>query len=126
MANVIAKIYSDPTHPTGLNKEVDFEAIATAADDQIKALGEKWMRTIHEKTDLNDPQNSFRIGLLRLAYSYSRLIALSYGFQHAFGKDGGKDENPFLQRVRCLVVFKKMPYIDNHGLCSAWTLLRTS
>lgn len=48
---------------------------------------------------MNDQQNCFRTGLLRLAYSYSRLIALSYGFQHAFGKNEGKDENPFLMRV---------------------------
>jgi len=99
MANFIAKINGNPEHPTGLNKEVDFEAIATETDDEIKALGEKWMKTLAENTDLNDPQNSFRIGLLRLAYSYSRLIALSYGFQHAFGKSDGKDENPFLKRV---------------------------
>ena len=99
MADFIAKIYSDPHHPTGLNKESDFEAIATETDDELKALGEKWMLTIHTQTDLSDPQNSFRTGLLKLAYSYSRLIALSYGFQHAFGKNDGKDENPFLMRV---------------------------
>lgn len=99
MANFIAKINSNPEHPTGLNKEVNFEAIATETDDEIKALGEKWMKTLAENTDLNDPQNSFRNGLLRLAYSYSRLIALSYGFQHAFGKSDEKDENPFLERV---------------------------
>ena len=99
MANFIAKINGNPEHPTGLNKDVDFEAIATETDDEIKALGEKWMKTLAENTDMNDPQNLFRIGLLRLAYSYSRLIALSYGFQHAFGKSDGKDENPFLKRV---------------------------
>jgi hypothetical protein len=100
MAGFIAKIYSDPTHPTGLNREVDFEAIATETDDELKALYEKWMTTIHANTDMSDPLNSFRTGLLRLAYSYARLIALSYGFQHAFGKNDGKDENPFLERVR--------------------------
>jgi len=34
-----------------------------------------------------------------LAYSYARLVALSFGFQHAFGKNN-TDENPFL--TRCL------------------------
>jgi hypothetical protein len=53
---------------------------------------------------MTDPQNSFRTGLLRLAYPYSRLVALSYGFQHAFGK-GRNDENPFLLRVRLLLVW---------------------
>lgn len=51
-----------------------------------------------EKTDQTDPQNRFRSGLLRLAYSYARLVALSFGFQHAFGKNN-VDENPFLERV---------------------------
>ncbi|KAF5371848.1 hypothetical protein D9615_009547 [Tricholomella constricta] len=98
MAGFIAKIYSDPDHPTGLNKEVDFEKIATDADDELKRLGDKWM-AILEKTDMTDPQNCFRTGLLRLAYPYARLVALSYGFQHAFGKSH-TDENPFL--TRCL------------------------
>ena len=48
---------------------------------------------------MSDPQNSFRTGLIHLAYPYARLVALSYGFQHAFGKNH-TDENPFLKRVR--------------------------
>ncbi len=52
-----------------------------------------------EKTDRDEPQNRFRIGLLKLGYSYARLVALAFGFQHAFGK-GTTDENPFLNRVR--------------------------
>lgn len=80
-------------------QEVDFEKISTDADDELKQLGEKWF-TLLEQTDLGDPQNSFRTGLLKLAFPYARLVALSYGFQHAFGK-GNTDENPFLLRV-CL------------------------
>ncbi|KAF8896253.1 hypothetical protein BD779DRAFT_1433309 [Infundibulicybe gibba] len=98
MAGFLAKIYSDPDHPTGLNKEVDFEGIATETDDSLKHLGEQWFDVLN-KTDMTDPQNCFRTGLLKLAYSYARLIALSYGFQHAFGKNN-TDENPFL--LRCL------------------------
>ena len=48
---------------------------------------------------MSDPQYSFRTTLLHLAHSYARLITLSYGFQHAFGKNDGTDENPFLTRV---------------------------
>lgn len=47
---------------------------------------------------MSNVQNRFRVGLLKLAYSYSRLVALSYGFQHAFGKRDAED-NPFLTRV---------------------------
>lgn len=56
---------------------------------------------------MTDPQNSFRTGLLRLAYPYARLAALSYGFQHAFGK-GHTDDNPFLLRVRLTYLSRVM------------------
>jgi hypothetical protein len=98
MAGFLAKIYNNPNHPTGLNKEVDFEKIATETDDELKAHEEKWLAILRE-TDMTDPQNCFRTGLLRLAHSYARLVALSYGFQHAFGKNADTDENPFLMRV---------------------------
>lgn len=61
-------------------------------------VGEKWFSRL-AKTDMTDPQNCLRTGVLRLAYSYARLVALSFGFQHAFGKNDGTDENPFLLRV---------------------------
>ncbi|KAG6876221.1 hypothetical protein C0993_004878 [Termitomyces sp. T159_Od127] len=96
MAGFIQKIYSDPDHPTGLNKSVDFEKIATETDEELKTLADKW-NAILEQGDLSDPQNSFRTGLIQLAYPYARLVALSYGFQHAFGKNH-TDENPFLKR----------------------------
>ncbi|KAJ7727299.1 hypothetical protein DFH07DRAFT_851955 [Mycena maculata] len=98
MAGFMAKIYSDPSHPTGLNKNVDFELVAAETDEELKRLGDKWQARL-EETDMTDPQNRFRSGLLKLAYSYARLVALSFGFQHAFGKNN-TDENPFL--MRCL------------------------
>ncbi|KAJ7494661.1 hypothetical protein B0H11DRAFT_2156005 [Mycena galericulata] len=98
MAAFMAKIYSDPSHPTGLNKNVDFELVAAETDEELKRLGDKWQAVL-DLTDMTDPQNRFRSGLLKLAYSYARLVALSFGFQHAFGKNN-TDENPFL--MRCL------------------------
>jgi hypothetical protein len=50
---------------------------------------------------MNDVQNRFRLGLLKLAYSYARLVALSLGFQHVFGKNNRVDESSLLQRVSC-------------------------
>ncbi|GLB40175.1 putative fungal specific transcription factor [Lyophyllum shimeji] len=111
MAGFLAKIYSDPDHPTGLNKNVDFEKIATETDDELKRLGTKWM-AILETTDMTDPQNRFRTGLLRLAYPYARLIALSYGFQHAFGKNN-TDENPFLTRCLDAAFDVVLPVLDD-------------
>ncbi|KAJ7127063.1 hypothetical protein C8R44DRAFT_593328, partial [Mycena epipterygia] len=98
MAAFMAKIYSDPSHPTGLNKNVDFERVAAETDEELKQVGDKWRLTL-ETTDMTDRQNRFRSGLLNLAGSYMRLVALSFGFQHAFGKNN-TDENPFL--LRCL------------------------
>ncbi|KAJ7052617.1 hypothetical protein C8F01DRAFT_1261749 [Mycena amicta] len=99
MAAFMAKIYSDPNHPTGLNKNVDFERVASETDEQLKQLGDNWQKLVNEATDMTDSQNKFRSGLLKLAYSYARLVALSFGFQHAFGKNN-TNENPFL--MRCL------------------------
>ncbi|KAF7374937.1 Zn(2)-C6 fungal-type domain-containing protein [Mycena sanguinolenta] len=96
MAAFRATIYSDPNHPTGLNKNIDFEAVASKTDEELKQLMDRW-RQVLDGTDMTDPQNRFRTGLLNLAYSYARLVALSFGFQHAFGKHN-TDENPFLNR----------------------------
>ncbi|EPQ52642.1 hypothetical protein GLOTRDRAFT_79762 [Gloeophyllum trabeum ATCC 11539] len=97
MAKFVAEIYSNPNHPTGLRTDLDFEAIATQTDEELKSLGERWFACIDQQ-DLSDPQIRFRSGLLKLAYSYARLVALSYGFQHSFGK-GHTEDNPFL--IRC-------------------------
>ncbi|KAF8920252.1 hypothetical protein CPB85DRAFT_1429060 [Mucidula mucida] len=86
MARFISRIYSDPKHPTGLNKDIDVAELATETDEELKCLEAKWM-AILDQTDMSDPQNRFRTGLLRLAFSYARLASLSFGFQHAFGKN---------------------------------------
>ena len=41
---------------------------------------------------------AFRTELLRMAYAYARLVALSTGLKHA--KDGQLNENTFIMRVR--------------------------
>ncbi|GLB41527.1 putative fungal specific transcription factor [Lyophyllum shimeji] len=96
MAGFLAKIHSDPNHPTGLNKNLDLEKIAAETDDELKQLGAKWM-AILETTDMTDPQNRFRTGLLRLVYPFARLVALSYGSQYAVGRSN-TDESPLLRR----------------------------
>ncbi|KAJ7593031.1 hypothetical protein C8J56DRAFT_1023845 [Mycena floridula] len=97
MAGFVASIYNDPNHPTGLNKDAPFENLAIATDEELQALGKKWF-TLLEQTDMTNVQNRFRTGLLRLAFSYSRLVALSFGFQ--YGKSFKDDENPFF--LRCV------------------------
>jgi len=98
-ANFVAKIYNDPESPRGLNQHADFEKLAAETDDELKRLMEEWSKVIKENTDQNNLQSKFRTCLLKVAYSYGRLVVLSYGFQHAFGKNN-TDENPFL--MRCL------------------------
>jgi hypothetical protein len=78
-------------------KSADFEKIASETDDELQALREVWFERI-EKTDISDPQNRFRTGLLKLAYGYARLVALSFGFQHVVDKNL-TGENPLLNRV---------------------------
>lgn len=119
VTDFLAKVFSDARHPAGLNKvclcpphgpqkedtsniyiftqDIDLEQLATETDDRLENLRRQWF-SIFEQSDMNNVQNRFRIGLLKLAYSYSRLVALSYGFQHAFGKSNVED-NPFLTRV---------------------------
>ncbi|KAJ3815156.1 hypothetical protein F5876DRAFT_72296 [Lentinula aff. lateritia] len=97
MSNFRSKIYNDPDHATGLNKDVDFVKIAAETDEEFLALQTKWFPILDENVDKNDPPGHFRLGLLKLAFGYARLIVLSYGFQHAFGKNSSND-NPFLDR----------------------------
>lgn len=80
---------------------MDLEKIATETDEKLQKLSQEWFDVL-EQTDHTNVQNCFRTGLLKLAYSYSRLVALSFGFQHAFGRNHA-DENPFLSRVSCFV-----------------------
>ncbi|KAJ3787022.1 hypothetical protein GGU10DRAFT_156771 [Lentinula aff. detonsa] len=97
MSNFRSKIYNDPDHATGLNKDVDFVQIAAETDEEFLVLQTKWYPILDENVDKNDPPGYFRLGLLKLAFGYARLIVLSYGFQHAFGKNSSND-NPFLDR----------------------------
>jgi hypothetical protein len=71
--------------------------LAAESDEEFLALQSKWYPILDENVDENDAPGNFRLGLLKLAFGYARLIVLSYGFQHAFGKNTPND-NPFLDR----------------------------
>jgi hypothetical protein len=86
-------LHSDPS----IHKDVDLELVAAQTDEELQQMARKWFSYL-DHTNLHHPQNSFRNGLLKLAFSYARLICLSFGFQHAFGKSH-INENPFFQRV---------------------------
>lgn len=118
-----ARIWSDPEHPSGLNKNIDVAQIASETDDRLAALEESWKPILcNAKTD--DPQFRFRIGLLKLAYSYARLSVLSVGFQHSFGKASPSSEVPFLWR--CLRAAKDavLSVVDGLGTPSQMVYIR--
>ena len=83
-------------------QELDLGKLAGETDDKLEALRRQWF-TLLEDTDKTVPLNRFRIGLLKLAYSYARLAALAVGFQHQFTQNH-EVENPFLERVSRLGV----------------------
>ncbi|KIJ67097.1 hypothetical protein HYDPIDRAFT_109103 [Hydnomerulius pinastri MD-312] len=97
MSDFMSKIYSNPSHPTGLNKAANFTQIASETDDALRQLGERWFKRIDELHSGNE-MYAFRTELLKMAYAYSRLVALSTGLKHA--KEDQLDENSFL--MRCL------------------------
>ncbi|KAI0267719.1 hypothetical protein BC834DRAFT_821940 [Gloeopeniophorella convolvens] len=122
LSSFLMTVYSDPQHPTGLNKEIDLERLATKTDDEIEATRLQWFRKL-EQTDTSDVQNRFRMGLLRLGYSYARLVALSFGFQHAFGKSNA-DENPFVNRCIRAASDVVSAMVDDIGRPSQRTYVR--
>ncbi|KAH9929980.1 uncharacterized protein B0H18DRAFT_1117054 [Fomitopsis serialis] len=118
-----ACIWSDPERPSGINKNIDVAQIASETDDRLAALEESWKPILcNAKTD--DPQCHFRIGLLKLAYSYARLSVLSVGFQHSFGKASPSNEVPFLWR--CLRAAKDtvLSVVDGLGTPSQMIYIR--
>ncbi|KAH8112586.1 hypothetical protein DFH11DRAFT_463167 [Phellopilus nigrolimitatus] len=91
------KIYSDPNNPTGLNKDLDLNGLSSEIDEKLVADEAEWTKRLVQNTDPNDSQGCFRNSLVKLAYRYSRLIVLSFGFQHSFGK-GQSDQSSFFDR----------------------------
>lgn len=97
MADFMAKIYSDPTHPMGLNKSANFTQIASETDDKLRHFGEEWFPLLDE-FDRESSESWFRSQLLKMAFAYQRLVALSAGLRYAKEEEIG--ENSFL--LRCL------------------------
>ncbi|EMD34175.1 hypothetical protein CERSUDRAFT_159676 [Gelatoporia subvermispora B] len=123
IANFRSRIYSDPNHPTGLNKNINFAQIASETDDHLARLRETWMALIR-LTDMEDIQNRFRTGLLKLAYSYARLTVLAVGFQQTFGKSGTPTDVSFLWRCLRAATDVVNCVVDDIGVPSQRIFLR--
>ncbi|TCD60602.1 hypothetical protein EIP91_009820 [Steccherinum ochraceum] len=108
IADFGAKIRSNANNPAGMGFNV--AQLASETDDKLAHLWESWIALIRQH-DPKDAQSTFRNGLLRLAYSYARLSALSFGFQYDFAKK--PEGNDFLL-WRCLRAAKDVlhAYLD--------------
>ncbi|CAL1716294.1 unnamed protein product [Somion occarium] len=113
MADFGLKIRSDRNNPTGFNKSLDIPKLAAETDDELIRLWETWSALLEKHTDLNEQRCNFRRGLLRLAFTYARLTALSLGFQ--FGRKPDGDD---VMLWRCLRVAKEVAktYVDDIGI----------
>ncbi|KAL4064986.1 hypothetical protein V8B97DRAFT_2105687 [Scleroderma yunnanense] len=95
MGQFLGTIYSDPNHPMGLNKSLNFTKIASETDDALRSLGERWFHRLDE-FDRESQESVFRSELLKMAFAYQRLVALSAGLKYA--KTGELAESAFLER----------------------------
>ncbi|KAI6125630.1 hypothetical protein EDD16DRAFT_1557742 [Pisolithus croceorrhizus] len=95
MAEFMAKIYSDPNHPMGLNKSANFTQIASETDDRLRRLAEEWFPHLDEY-DRESSESRFRSELLKMSSAYQRLVALSAGLKYAKVDEIG--DNSFLPR----------------------------
>ncbi|GLB42696.1 putative fungal specific transcription factor [Lyophyllum shimeji] len=88
LLRIVAKshdeIFSDPSSPTCLNKQVDFRSVTMNHDAQLTRYHEEWTKRFAESSDPNDPGSVFRCSLLPFLVGYSRLVMFSFGFQQAY------------------------------------------
>lgn len=83
---------------------MDLRQLAVETDEELRQLEDKWFGIILASAT-PDKHARFRVGLLRLAYSYARLCCLSYGFHYAFSKKN-VDETQLFDRVNKVLAFK--------------------
>ncbi|KAH7920352.1 hypothetical protein BV22DRAFT_1021375 [Leucogyrophana mollusca] len=104
------EIFSDPSSPTGLNKQINFLSVTLLHDEHLTNYFEEWTRRFKEESDHNDPGSSFRCTLLPFLVNYSRLVMYSFGFQHAFQRGIEASDNVFLTKCfdAAKVVIKHM------------------
>lgn len=99
-----AEIFNEPDSATGLNRAVDFHGIALRYDQELEKTFEEWTGRFQRDSDHNsayiflllrlrlnymltlnpDPAAEFRCKMLPFYVNYSRLVTLSFAFQHAF------------------------------------------
>ncbi|KAF8881560.1 hypothetical protein BD779DRAFT_1545499 [Infundibulicybe gibba] len=104
LLNIVARfhdeIFSDPSSPTGLNKQVDFRTVTMTHDAHLTQHFEEWTRRFSQDSDPNDRSSAFRCTLLPFLVGYSRLVMFSFGFQQAFHRGIEPGDEIFFFKVR--------------------------
>ncbi|RDB22039.1 Protein priB [Hypsizygus marmoreus] len=110
LLRIVAKshdeIFSDPSAPTGLNKQVDFRSVTMNHDAQLTRYHEEWTKRFAEHSDPNDPGCAFRCCLLPFLVGYSRLVMFSFGFQQAYQR--GIEPGDHVYFTKCLDAAKSV------------------
>ncbi|KAH7906942.1 fungal-specific transcription factor domain-containing protein [Hygrophoropsis aurantiaca] len=92
------EIFSDPSSPTGLNRQINFLQVTLMHDEHLTHYFEEWTRRFKEESDHNDAGCAFRCTLLPFLVNYSRLVMYSFGFQHAFQRGIEVSDNVFFTK----------------------------
>lgn len=117
MARFHSEVYSNPDHPTGLNKVpplpsfhflnshigdkqgIDLHGIAQKYEEELNRFEDLTAVQFREAFDPEDLGSAFRCKLLPFLANYSRLVMFSFGFQRVFTEGGLKAGDVFLTRV---------------------------
>ncbi|KAG2018650.1 priB protein, variant 3 [Coprinopsis cinerea AmutBmut pab1-1] len=102
LLQIIAKfhdeIFSDPSQPSRLNKNVDFRSVTLEHDVHLTNFHKEWETRFKEESNPDDPGAAFRCTLLPYLVAYSRLVMFSFGFQKAFQRGLRSNDNIFFTK----------------------------
>ncbi|KZT35974.1 hypothetical protein SISSUDRAFT_1050554 [Sistotremastrum suecicum HHB10207 ss-3] len=106
VARFHGEVYSNPDHPTGLNKHIDLHGIAARYEQELNEFEDHTAIAFRESFNPSDLGSAFRCKLLPFLANYSRLVMFSFGFQRVFQMGELKAGDIFLQR--CLSAASKV------------------
>ncbi|KAG5643990.1 hypothetical protein DXG03_009280 [Asterophora parasitica] len=110
LLQIVAKyhdeIFSDPSSPTGLNKQVDFRTVTMNHDAHLTRYHDEWSQRFADRSDPNDAGCAFRCSLLPFLVGYSRLVMFSFGFQQAYQR--GIEPGDHVYFTKCLDAAKSV------------------
>ncbi|KAJ7577862.1 fungal-specific transcription factor domain-containing protein [Mycena floridula] len=104
LLRIVAKfheeVFSDPTSPSGLNKQIDFRSVTMMHDTQLIRFKEEWTQRFKDHSENEDRGGGLRVLLLPFLVAYARLVMFSFGFQQAYQR--GIQQTDLLFFNKCL------------------------